>query len=62
MDWLRPAPGRKWALPVALAVALAYLFCTRVCASAAKRGGPGYLNALVLFFFWVAVKFAVMGA
>jgi hypothetical protein len=24
--------------------------------------GPGYLNALVLLFFWNAVKFAVMGA
>lgn len=62
VDWLRAPPGLKWALPVALTVAPTYLFFASVCASAVDRGGPGYLNALVLLFFWNAVKFAVMGA
>jgi hypothetical protein len=56
-----PAAGLEWALPVALAVAPAHLFAASVCASAVNRGGPGYLSALVLLFFWNAVKFAVMG-
>jgi hypothetical protein len=62
VDWLRAPPGLTWALPVALTAAPAYLYAASVCASAVNRGGPGYLNALVLLFFWNAVKFAVMGA
>lgn len=61
VDWLRTPPELKWALPVALTVTPGYLFCASVCASAVNRGGPGYRNALVLLFFWNAVKFAVMG-
>ena len=49
------------ALQIALVVAPAYLFATSVCATLVERGGPGYLNALVVLFFWNAVKFAVMG-
>lgn len=62
VDWLHTPLRLKWAAPVALAVAPTYLFCASVCASAVNRGGPGYLNVLVLLFFWNAVKFAAMGA
>jgi hypothetical protein len=62
VDWLRAPPGLKWALPVALTLVPAYLFAASVCATAVDRGGPDYLNALVMLFVWNAVKFAVMGA
>lgn len=62
LDWLQTPPGLAWAAPVALTVVPAYLFCASLCANAVDGGGPGYLNALVLLFFWNAVKFAVMGA
>lgn len=62
VDWLRAPPGLEWALPVALTLAPAYLFAASMCATAVDRGGPDYLNALVMLFFWNAVKFAVIGA
>lgn len=62
VDWLRTPRGLRSAIPVAMTVTPAYLFCASVCSIAADRDGPGYLNALVLLFFWNAVKFAAVGA
>lgn len=61
VDWLRTPRGLKWAIPAALVAAPAYLFATSVCAIVVERGGPGYLNVLVILFFWNAVKFAWLG-
>lgn len=61
LDWLRTPRGLKWAIPVALVATPAYLFAMSVCATIVERGGPGYLNALVLIFAWNSIKFAVMG-
>ena len=61
VDWLRTPRGLKWAIPVALVAAPAYLFAMSVCATIVERGGPGYLNVWVLLFAWNAMKFAVLG-
>jgi hypothetical protein len=57
VDWLRTPRGLKWAIPVALIAASAYLFATSVCATMLDRGGPVSLNLLVLLFAWNAIKF-----
>lgn len=62
VDWLRSPRGLKWAIPVALVATPGYLFAMSICMTIIDRGGPGYLNVLVLLFAWNALKFAVMGA
>jgi hypothetical protein len=32
-----------------------------ICATIVGRGGPGWLNLLVILFFWNAAKFALAG-
>lgn len=61
VDWLRTPRGLKWAIPVALVATPNYLFAMSVCVVIVERGGPGYLNVLVMLFAWNAMKFAVMG-
>lgn len=61
VTWLRSPRGLKWAIPFALVATPAYLFAMSVCAVIIQRGGPGYLNVLVMLFAWNALKFAVMG-
>jgi len=60
IDLLRTPRGLKWAIPVALVATPAHLFAMSVCATIVERGGPGYLNVLVLLFAWNAMKFALM--
>lgn len=62
VDWLRSPRGLKWAIPVALVATPGYLFAMSICMTIIDRGGPDYLNVLVLLFAWNALKFAVMGA
>jgi hypothetical protein len=62
IDWLRSPRGLKWAIMVALVATPGYLFAMSICMTIIDRGGPGYLNVLVLLFAWNALKFAVMGA
>ena len=61
VDWLRAPRGLKWAIPVALTASPAYLFAMTFCAVVIDRGGPGYLNVLVLLCAWNSIKFAVLG-
>jgi hypothetical protein len=61
VDWLRSPRGLKWAIPVALVATPTYLFAMSVCMTIVDRGGPGYLNVLVMLFAWNALKFAVVG-
>lgn len=60
VDWLRSATGLKWAIPVALVAAPAYLGLTALAIQGAARPGLGWLNVLVFLFFWNAMKFAWM--
>lgn len=60
VDWLRTPGGLKWAIPVAMAAAPAYLLAMSVSMTIIERGGPGYLNVLVMLFAWNALKFIVM--
>lgn len=59
--WLRTPEGLKWALPVVVAAIPAYLLAMSICVAIIGRGGPGYLNVLVLLFGWNAAKFAALG-
>lgn len=61
VDYLRSPRGLKWAIPVALLATPACLFAMSVCATLIERGGPGYLNVLVILFFWNAAKFGCLG-
>lgn len=58
IDMLRTRRGLKWAVPVALVAVPAYLYAMSLCATIIERGGPGWLNVLVILFFWNAIKFA----
>ena len=58
--WLRTPRGLKWAIPIALIGTPAYLGLTALAIQGAARPGLGWLNVLVLLFFWNAMKFAWM--
>jgi hypothetical protein len=60
IDWLRTPRGLKWAIPIAIVAASAYLFSMSICTTVIDRGGPGFLNVLVLLFAWNAIKFAAV--
>lgn len=60
VDWLRTPRGLKWAIPVALIAAPAYLGLTALATQFAARPSFGCLNVLVFLFFWNAAKFAWM--
>lgn len=62
IDLLRTPRGLKWAVPVALVAVPVYLFATSLCATIVERDGPGWLNVLVILFFWNAMKFAWVAA
>ena len=62
VGWLRSPGGIKWAIPVAIAATLAYLFALNVSMTVIERGGPGYLNVLVMLFAWNSIKFAATAA
>ena len=62
LDWLGSRRGRKWAIPVAMVAAPAYLFGMSACAVIAQQPGLGWLNVLVFLFCWNALKFMWIGA
>jgi len=61
LDWLRTPRGLKWAVPAAAVLAPAYLYAMSVAAVIATRPGLGWLNILVLLYFWNALKFVWIG-
>jgi hypothetical protein len=61
LDWLRTPHGLKWAVPVAIVLAPAYLYAMGVAAVIAVRPGLGWMNLLVILFSWNALKFAWLG-
>lgn len=60
LDWLRSPRGLKWAIPAAVIATPTYLFAMSICGVVAMRPGFGWLNVLVVVFFWNALKFAWM--
>lgn len=60
VDWLRSRRGLKWAIPFGVVFTPAYLGLTAWAILLAGRPGLGWLNMLVLLFFWNAIKFAWM--
>lgn len=62
VDWLRTPRGLNWAVPVSLVAVPAYLYAMSLCAVIVADGGPGFLNVLVVLFFWNAMKFAWMAS
>ena len=57
---LRTQGGLSSAL-AALTAGAAYLFAAATCTMLLDRGGPGWLNVLVLLFIWNAFKLALTG-
>ena len=60
LEMLRTRRRLKWAVPAALVLVPAYLYAVSLVATIIERGGPGWLNVLVMLFFWNALKFAAM--
>lgn len=52
--------GLKWGM-LAMLLAGPYLLAAALCVGWIERGGPGWLNLLVLLFLWNAIKFVVVG-
>ena len=57
---LRARGGLGSAL-AAIAAGAAYLYAAATCTMLLDRGGPGWLNVLVLLFIWNAFKLALTG-
>lgn len=62
--WLRSPHGSIWATPVGLMLAIGYFYASRFCAAIVESSGPGWVNLLVILFFWNSQKFvwvAILG-
>lgn len=57
--YLRSPVGRRWALPVSAALAVAYLVATAGLTEVIEAGGPGWLNLVALTCAWNAIKFGL---
>ncbi len=55
--WLRSPHGSTWAIPIGLMLAIGYLHASSFCAVIVESGGPGWINLLVILFFWNSLKF-----
>lgn len=60
LRWLQARPGII-ATVAAMAAGVAYLFTAAVCTVLLDRGGPGWLNILVVLFVYNSVKLALHG-
>jgi hypothetical protein len=60
MRHLRNRRGLWWAIPTAVVLVPAYLFAAGAATTLMERGGPEWLNVLVLLFVWNAMKFSAM--
>jgi hypothetical protein len=50
----------KWGVP-AVRLAVPYLLAASICTSLIADGGPGWLDLIVLWGVWNAMKFLIMG-
>lgn len=60
LDAIRARRGLKWGVP-AMLLAVPYLLAASICTSLIAGGGPGWLNLIVLWGVWNAMKFLIMG-
>ena len=60
LDAIRTRRGHKWGIPAALVLVPSYLYAASFVTTLIERGGPGWLNLVVLTLIWSALKFAVM--
>lgn len=60
LDAIRTRRGLKWGAP-AMLLAAPYLLAAGICADLIADGGPGWLNLIVLWGVWNAMKFLIMG-
>lgn len=60
LDAIRARRGLKWGTLVML-LAAPYLYAAAICTAVIDRGGPGWLNILVLLFIWNASKMLWIG-
>ena len=60
LDAIRTRRGLKWGVP-AMLLAVPYLFAASICTNLIADGGPGWLNLIVLWGVWNAMKFIIMG-
>lgn len=60
LDLIRSRRGLKWGVP-AMLLAAPYLLAASICTSVAVSGGPGWLNLVVLWCVWNAMKFTMIG-
>jgi len=60
VDAIRTRRGHKWGVPAALVLVPFYLYAACFTTTLIERGGPGWLNVVVLVLIWDALKFAVM--
>lgn len=61
LDLIRTRRGLRWGIPATIALVPAYLYAASITTTLIERGGPGWLNVLVLLFIWNAMKFGWMG-
>jgi hypothetical protein len=52
---LQTRRGLKWSTP-AMVIGVGYIYVAAVCTTVIDRGGPAWLNALVLLFIWNGFK------
>lgn len=60
LDAIRTRRGLKWGVP-AMLLAAPYLLAASICTNLIADGGPGWLNLIVLWGVWNAIKFLIMG-
>lgn len=60
LDGIRSCRGLKWGVP-AMLLATQYLFAAAMCWGLIEDGGPGWLNLLVIFCLWNALKMIWIG-
>ncbi len=60
LDAIRTRSGLKWGIP-AMLLAVPYLLAASICTTLIADGGPGWLNLIVLWGAWNALKFLIMG-
>lgn len=53
--------GLKWGIPAMLVLGGGYIYGMAICTTILSHGGPGWLNLLVILFFWNALKFLWIG-
>ncbi|GAB2448234.1 hypothetical protein GCM10027062_32290 [Nocardioides hungaricus] len=60
LDAIRTRRGLKWGVP-AMLLAGPYLLAASICTNLIADDGPGWLNLIVLWGVWNAMKFIIMG-